>query len=551
MTSKLSGGHILVQTLINHEVTVAFCVPGESYLAVLESLRQHQDKIQLIINKHESGATFGATAYARLSNKPGVAFVSRGPGATNAAIGVHTAHQDSTPLVLFVGQVPTTEIGREAFQEVNYKEMFKPLCKQVFSLEESNQLGTITHEALTLAVDGRPGPVVVELPEDISFESVANTPIPTPKKRSENIPKLEDTVEAVKLINASRHPLIIAGEMINFEEVNHLLKLFVDKTEAGVCSAFRRQGVISTEDPAYLGQLGLALAPYQEAMWQDIDLVVAIGTRLDAATTMDFQLIKNSQKLIHIFPDSNVLKSKNSNVAINADCATTFHEMIKLLRGGAPKDRIAWRITQRQSYLEWASSNDKSAIGDVDMTEVMKILGDSLPNDCTVTNDAGNFATWIHRYLPYKHPKAQAGPASGSMGFGVPGAIGAQLARPDRLIVCLVGDGGFLMTGQEMITAIEHDLPIKVIVCDNSAYGTIAMHQAKKYGQQCRYAVDIKSPDFALVAKAWGIRSWSVTKTHQFSEILHSAIEHNGPALIHLKTDLRDLAASGMKLNNL
>ena len=521
MAIRFSGGHILVQTLINHGVNVAFCVPGESYLGVLESLRQHQSHIRLITNKHESGTTFGATAYARLTHKPGVAFVSRGPGATNAAIGVHTAHQDSTPLVLFIGQVPTSEIGREAFQEINYKEMFKPLCKHVLSINETNQIGEITHQALTLAVNGRPGPIVVELPEDVSFQKVTNTSIPSPQERNIKVPEIEDITRAVKLINASNHPVVIGGEMINFEEANQLFELFAKATGAGVCSAFRRQGVISTEHPAYLGHFGLTLAPYQEVMWQDVDLVVAMGTRLDAATTMDFQLIKQAQKLIQIFPDPIVLKTNNADVAINSDCATTLNEIIKLLGNTAPKDRIAWREAQRTKYVEWANAEDEGVIGDVNMVEIMKILGDTLPNDCTITNDAGNFATWIHRYLPYKHPKAQAGPASGSMGFGVPGAIGAQLARPDRLIVCLVGDGGFLMTGQEMITAIEHDLPIKVIVCDNSAYGTIAMHQAKKYGQQCRYAVDIKSPDFALVAKAWGIRSWSVTKTHQFSEILH------------------------------
>lgn len=551
MARALSGGQILVQTLINHGVKVAFCVPGESYLGVLESLRQHQLQIQLIINKHESGATFGATAYARLSNKPGVAFVSRGPGATNAAIGIHTAHQDSTPLVLFVGQVPTSEIGREAFQEINYGEMFKPLCKQVLSVKDPNQIGEVTHKALTLAVDGRPGPVVVELPEDTSFQKVTNASIPTPRERNKSFPEIKNIREAVKLIKSASHPLIIGGEMINFEEAHNLLELFSDTIEAGVCSAFRRQGVISTEHPSYLGHLGLALAPYQEAMWPDVDLIIAIGTRLDAATTMDFQLIDDSQKLIQVFPDPTVLNTNKANVAINADCSSTLNEMIKLLRGTTPKERIKWRKTQRENYISWASADDKNTIGSVDMVKVMKTLGDMLPSDCTITNDAGNFATWVHRYLPYKHPKAQAGPACGSMGFGVPGAIGAQLARPDRLIISLVGDGGFLMTGQEMITAVENSLPIKVIVCDNSAYGTIAMHQAKRYGEQCRYAVEIKSPNYASVAKAWGVEAWSVTQTQQFSEIFHSAIEHRGPALIHLKTDLRDLAASGMKLNNL
>jgi len=549
MSKIFTGGQALVETLIGHGVDTAFCLPGESYLGALESLRAHQNEIRLVVTRHESGASFAACAHARMTNKPGIAFVSRGPGASNAAIGVHTAKQDSTPMVLFIGQVPSHQIGREAFQEVDYHMMFGPLTKGVMQALVPGEVADITQRALTLAMAGRPGPVVVVLPENVTTSECKDEEIPAPEPRPAYAADDDAIARAAEMINQSRHPIVIGGEMVNFEAANEALETFLEASGAGLCAAFRRQGVIPTDHPACLGHFGLAFAPYQKEMWDEVDLVIAAGTRLDAATTMDFGLVSREQLLIHIYPDRAVLDVNAPDVSLKADCGTTLTALSKALKKTPPPEaRLAWRRAQRVKYEAWATPPEGAALGDVDMNQVMATLGAKLPDDCTVTNDAGNFATWLHRFLPFKHRQAQAGPAAGAMGFAVPGALGVQLARPGKTVVALVGDGGFLMTGQELVTAVEQNLPIKVIVCDNSAYGTIAMHQVQRFGSENRYGVNLKSPDFAAAARAWGVEAWSVMETAQFAPALDAALAHGGPALIHVKTDLRDLAASGLKL---
>ena len=550
MTKNFTGGQVLVETLIAHGVDTAFCLPGESYLGVIESLRDHQNEIRLIVNRHESGASFAACAHARMTNKPGIAFVSRGPGASNAAIGVHTARQDSTPMVLFIGQVPTHQLGREAFQEIDYHIMFGPLTKGVMQAFTASEVTEITQKALALAMAGRPGPVVVVLPENVTTSESKTKEIPTPGARPAFAADDDAIDRAAEMINAARHPVVIAGEMVNFEAANEALESFLEASGAGLCAAFRRQGVISTDHPACLGHFALALAPYQKEMWDEVDLVIAAGTRLDAATTMDFKLVSREQLLIQIYPDRAVLDVNAPDVALKSDCGAALTALSKALTAPPPDERLAWRHVHRENYEAWAVPPEGTALGAVDMNQVMAVLGQKLPDDCTVTNDAGNFATWLHRFLPFKHRQAQAGPAAGAMGFAVPGSIGVQLARPGKTVVALVGDGGFLMTGQELVTAVEQNLPIKVIVCDNSAYGTIAMHQVQRFGSENRFGVNLKSPDFAATARSWGVEAWSVTRTEQFAPALDAALAHGGPALIHLKTDLRDLAASGLKLDS-
>lgn len=543
----MNGGEALVETLVRHGVDTAFAVPGESYLAVIEALRARQDRIRVVVNRHESGASFAADAYARLTHRPGIAFVTRGPGATNAAIGIHTARQDSNPLVLFIGQVPTNELGREAFQEIDYHQMFGAMTKGVFQALSPSEVAPLTGRALALAVDGRPGPVVVALPEDATEGDAAPPAIPAPTPRPSHEPDGEAIAKAAALIEQARRPVVIVGEMINFEQAHGALNDFLEATGAGLVSAFRRQGIVATRHPAYLGHFGLALLPYQKEFWAEVDLVVAAGSRLDGATTMDFTLIRRDQALIHIFPERAVVAVNYPEVGLDADLGPALAALNAAFKSPPPAARLAWRDKQHERYTAWAAPDGAKAHGAVNLAAVTRAMGEALPADATLVNDAGNFASWLHRYYPFADWRAQVGPAVGAMGYGIPGALGAQLARPDKIVVAVTGDGGFLMTGHEMVTAVEQNLPITAVVCDNGAYGTIAMHQVRRYGADSRYAVDLKSPDFAAAARAWGAAAWSVTETAAFAPAFEAALSHDGPSLVHVKIDRRDMSAFDLK----
>lgn len=542
-----TGGAALVETLAAHGVDTVFGVPGESYLAVLEALRAARRTIRFVVTRHESGAAFAACAQGRLTGRPGIAFVTRGPGATNAAIGVHVARQDSVPLLLFVGQVPTAQRGREAFQEVDYRGMFGPLAKAVFEPQAPREVAPAAAEAHRIALDGRPGPVVVSLPEDATEGTAGESPVPEPAPRRPRPPATDALRATAARLAAARTPVVIAGEQVSFEGANARLAAFAEAQACGVLSAFRRQGVLPCAHPSCLGMLGLALAPYQEALLKEADLVLALGTRLDLATTVDDAVLRESRFTIHVHPDREALAAAGAELRIHADSAPTLDGLLATVTP-APPERRAWLAAHRAAFEAYRRGDGAPALGVVDLAAVVRTLAETLPADATIVNDAGNFSTWLHRHHPYEHPLAQAAPACGAMGYAVPGAVGAQLARPDARVVALVGDGGFGMTGQELITAVSNRLPIVVLVCDNAAYGTIAMHQYRRHGREATYGVALDSPDFAAAARAWGASAWTVETTDAFAPALAQALDAGGPALIHLKTDLRDLAASGQKM---
>lgn len=544
----MNGGQALVATLLNHDLTAGFCLPGESYLEVIEALRVARDRFRLVNTRHEAGASFAACAYGRLTGRPGIAFVTRGPGATNASIGIHTAQQDSCPMVLFVGQVPVAELGREAFQEVDYRRMFGGMAKAVFEPTTPSAVAADTAAALALAVDGRPGPVIVSLPEDATEGEAGEVAIPSPTARRALVPDAATLDRIAAALKAAKAPLILAGEQIGFEHANEKLVTLAERTGAGVVVAFRRQGHMPSDHDAYLGHVGLALAPYQRELMAEVDVVLALGSRLDGATTLDFSLFRPDQTVIQVFPERETVARSGATLGIVGDVRPTIDGLLARL-GEAPSNaRVAWRARWRDKAVAHMTPGASDALGRVDMTAVMQVLATRLPADVTITNDAGNFSTWVHRYLPFRQPFSQAAPSCGAMGYSVAGALGAAVARPGKTVVSMVGDGGFLMTGQELITAVEHDLPIKVIVCDNAAYGTIAMHQQRRFGAGHLHAIHMKSPDFAAAARAWGAFAVTVEDTAGFAPALEAALAHAGPALLHVKTDLRDLAASGLKL---
>ncbi len=544
----MNGGEALVSTLIAHGIDTAFGVPGESYLAVLDALRAAQREIRFVVTRHESGASFAACAHGRLTRRPGVAFVTRGPGATNAAIGIHTARQDSVPLLLFIGQVPTTQRGREAFQEVDYHRMYGPLAKAVFEPQAPQEVASVTAEAHAIALDGRPGPVAIALPEDVTEGEAGASPVPGPEPRRAQPPAPEAIRAVAERLTAARHPIVLTGEQVSFEGANEALAAFADAYACGVLSAFRRQGVLPFSHPAYLGPLGLALAPYQKALMEEADLVLALGTRLDLATTIDDTLIRDGQFVIQIFPDPEVLAAVGADLPICADTGPALDALLAAAGGPPPQPRRAWLAAQREAFEAYRRDAAAPPLGAVDLAAVIHTLAELVPADATITNDAGNFSTWLHRHYPYEHWLTQAAPAAGAMGYAVPGAIGAQLARPDKRVVALVGDGGFSMTGQELMTAVTHRLPIVVLVCDNAGYGTIAMHQYRRQGAEATYGIALESPDFAAAARAWGASAWTVETTEAFRPALEQALAAGGPTLIHIKTDMRDLAASGLKM---
>jgi acetolactate synthase-1/2/3 large subunit len=549
MSKSMNGGEALVATLVSHGIDTTFGIPGESYLAVLDALRNSQEKIRYVITRHEAGASFAACAYGRLSRKPGVAFVTRGPGATNASIGVHTARQDSVPMLLFVGQVPTEQRGREAFQEVDYHQMFGPLAKAVFEPEAPQEVASVTAEAFGIALDGRPGPVVIALPEDVTEGDAGTVAVPQPHARKPHLPNPDDLRALAERLAAAKHPLVIAGEQVSFEGTNDTLATFSEASACGVINAFRRQGVIPASHRSYLGPIGLAIAPYQKALMADVDLVLALGTRLDLATTVDDTLVSENQFLAQVFPDADVLKAVGAGLRIDADTAPVLDALVAAASDAPPSDeRRAWLAMQREAFEAFQGGDESDPIGSVDMAAVIHTLAELLPSDSTITNDAGNFSTWLHRHYPHEHWLTQAAPAAGSMGYAVPGAVGAQFARPGKRVVAVVGDGGFSMTGQELITAVTNRLPIIVLLCDNAGYGTIAMHQYRRYGVDATYGIGLDNPDFAGAARAWGASAWTVDATDGFRPALEQALVANGPSLIHIKTDMRDLAASGLKM---
>lgn len=541
----MNGGEALVATLVQNGFDTGFCVPGESYLAILDALRRNQDRFRLVTNRHESGATFAAEAYGKLTGRPGLAFVTRGPGAANAMIGVHAAAQDSTPMVLFVGQVPHAQQGLEAFQEIDFRTTLGTIAKAVVEPAGADEVAATTALALGLAASGRPGPVVVVLPEDVT-EGEAGTPvIPFLPARETVSPTAEDVARAWSLISSARHPIVLSGELVAAHMAHEALAEFVAATGAAVVTTFRRQDTFANDQPAYLGHFGLGRARCQRQAWAECDLVIAAGTRLDAVTSENFSLLRDDQKLIHIHVERNVIdRYRRAEVALAADVGPTLMALAARANAPPPPASLAWRAKFNEAYREFAAGAP-AAVGSVDLAAVVQTMARMLEGPHVMTNDAGNFAGWLHRCFLYRQPCSQAGPGSGAMGAGVPAAIGAQLARPEATVVAFVGDGGFQMTGNEIATAVQEALPIKIIVCDNAAYGTILMHQHRYAGRGGDYAVRIDGPDFAALARAHGAAAWTVDRSADFADAFAGALAQVGPALIHVKTDIRDISAYG------
>ena len=540
----MNGGDALVATLLAHGLDTAFCVPGESYVAVLEALRAARERLRLITNRHEGGASFAAEAYGKLTGKPGIAFVTRAPGATNAAIGVHVAAQGSSPLVLFVGDVPSRQKGLEAFQEIDYGRMFGPIAKAVIEPRSPAEVAAATARALRLAVAGRPGPVVVALPEDVTEGDAGEPAIPPPVPRPVSAPPAEAVTRAAAMIAEARHPLAIFGEMVGNERAHAEALALIEASGAAAAVSFRRQDCFPADHPAFIGHLGIGRPEYLRAALAECDLVIAAGSRLDAVTSEGFTLVRDDQRLIQIYPEASVVgRARDAELGIVCDVRPALSAIAGAV-AAPPPERLAWRERVNRGLRRFMAE-PLPAKGAVDPAAVVGTVAERLADrPHVIVNDAGNFASWLHRFYPYVQPQSQVGAEAGAMGGAVPGAIAAALARPEACVVAFAGDGGFLMTASELTTAVMERLPVRLIVGDNAAYGTILMHQHRYAGPGRYHGVALRSPDFAALARSCGAAAWTVRRTADFAPAFDAALAEEGPALIHLALDIRDISAT-------
>lgn len=537
----INGGMALVNTLIEWGVDTAFSVPGESYLPILQAIQSNANRINLITPRHEQGVTFAAEAYGKLTGRPAAGFVSRGPGSTNASIGIHTAAQDSTPLVLFVGHVPTTTKGREAFQEENYHQMFGSMAKAVLEPETSAEVARVTARALQIATSGRPGPVVVIMSKDITDGDAGDGAPPRPAQRARTIPDEAGVELARAMIDASQRPLIVSGEMISIEDSHADLLAFAEASGAAVTTAYRRQDTFPNDHAAYVGHLEINRVAFQGRLFEEADLIIAAGARLDGITSQEFSFIQPHQNFIHVFPDDRSLANMAPDIAINAHVGATLRALAGAI--AAPSaDRLAWRDGYHAQYDRFAKPGNLTIYGDVDLSAVVVEMQRQVRDDAVILTDSGTFARWVHRFYRFTQPHTQAGPMSGAMGYAAPGALGASLARPGAQVVAFAGDGGFLMSGQELVTAVQHKLPVKFILCDNGAWGSIMVSQQRRFGEEGVFGTRLDSPNFATVAKGYGVAAFRVEDTDAFGPAFAEALAHDGPALVHLKIDDRDVS---------
>ncbi|MBZ6077818.1 thiamine pyrophosphate-binding protein [Microvirga puerhi] len=531
-----TGGQILVDQLLVHGVDHIFCVPGESYLAALDAL--HDADIKVTVCRQEGGAAMMAEAHGKLTGRPGICFVTRGPGATNASPGLHIAKQDSTPMILFVGQIERGMREREAFQELDYRAVFGPMVKWATEVDDPARFPELVSRAFHIATSGRPGPVVIALPEDVLTETaiVADAP---PYKVIESHPAPEQMAELQDLLHKAERPMVLLGGSRWSKEAVADFARFAGDFKLPIACTFRRQMLFSADHPSYAGDLGLGVNPKLLERIKSADLVLLVGGRLSEIPSQAYTLLNipaPRQKLVHIHPDSSELgRVYSPHLAINAS-PTAFASALKTLKAPGTIHWGAETETAHASYLAWSDPSKIHHPGQLQMGEVMAHLRKMLPTDTIFCNGAGNFATWIHRFWPFRHYGTQLAPTSGSMGYGVPAAVGAKRVQPNSPVVVFAGDGDFLMNGQEFATAVQYDLPILIILIDNGMYGTIRMHQEREYPGRVS-ATMLKNPDFAAYAKAFGGYGERVETTEEFAPALERALTSSKPAILHCILD--------------
>jgi len=559
MSTSQPAGHLIVECLVEQGMNIAFGVPGESFLAVLDGFHAYRDRARFIVNRQEGGAAFMAEAHGKLTGRPGVCFVTRGPGATNASIGVHNAFQDSTPMVLFVGDVGSDFRDREAFQEVDYGSFFGPstkgFAKRVERIDDADRIPEYVARAFATAMNGRPGPVVLVLPEDMLRSETSARPL----ARVEAVEPWSDpgALRTLReLLLKSQRPLVIAGGGGWTTQAAQALQRFAENWRLPVANAFRFQDTFDNHHPLYAGDVGIAINPKLAQRVKDADLILAIGPRLGEMTTGGYTLLeapKAKQTLVHIHASAEELnRVYQADLAINAGMSAAARSLEVL---SAPPT-LPWEEWALQAHADYEANLEPQALagmpaetprGPVDMAAVVALLQKHLPADAAITNGAGNFASWVHRYFRYhglaKGAKTQLAPTSGAMGYGVPAGIAANLAT-GRVAFTIAGDGDFLMTGQELATASQHGGKSIIVLLNNGMFGTIRMHQEREYPDRTS-GTALRNPDFCGLARAYGYAAERVTQTSQFEAALLRALAADTGTLIEIPLDPEVITTRG------
>ena len=534
-TGLRSGGQILIDCLRLHGADTVFCVPGESFLAALDAFYDVSDSMRLVVCRQEGGVTNMAEAWGKMTGQPGIAFVTRGPGASNASVGIHTAHQDSTPLIVFVGQIARDMAEREAFQEVDFRRMFGPLTKWVAQIDDPARVPEMVSRAFHVATSGRPGPVVLAIPEDMQTEC-AEADDGQPYHASQAHPGAADMAQLRDMLGAASRPLVLAGGSPWSSPACDDLKAFAEANDLPVAVTFRRQDLLDNRHPCYAGVAGLGIDPSLKARISSTDLLIALGPQLGEIVSGGytyFDFPKPRQRLVHVAAGVDELgKVHQFDLGINAGMA----EFCAAARALDPVDPT-WRAATAAAHADYlAFSTPQPMPGPVNYAEIVAWLSDNLPEDAVITNGAGNYSVWVHRFFRHKQYGTQLGPQSGAMGYAVPAGVAAGIRYPDRVVVSFNGDGCFQMHGLEIGTAVQENAKVIFIVVNNGMYATIRMHQERRYPGRVS-GTDLPNPDFPALARAYGAHGEKVEKTADFAPAFERARAADGPALIELVID--------------
>jgi acetolactate synthase-1/2/3 large subunit len=552
---KHTGATLLIASLAAQGVDTVFCVPGESYLAAIDALYDYRDQIKLVVCRHEGSATFMAEAHAKATGRPGICFVTRAPGATQASIGLHTAHQDSTPLILFIGQVGSKFMGREAFQEVDYRQMFQPVAKWVAEIAEPDRVPEMINRAFHEALSGRRGPVVLALPENVlSGEAKVAVQIAKPANPPQVAPSAQDLEKLTVLLENAQRPLVILGGSGWHKKAVEDIGVFLRNAGLPVICSFRRQDLFDNTNEQYVGVLGLGADPALQHSVKNSDLLILLGSRMGEVPSCGYTLIDSPQPqqvLVHCMPCAKELgRVYRPDLAILTTMPEMAHELAQ--RGTQSNLKARWQPwvqSLRKGFESFSTPKIQPPVADskdndiVDMGEIWQVLSKGLPNDVVITNGAGNYTAWAHRFHRYQNYGGQLAPTSGAMGYGLPAAIGGKLAHPNRPVLCLAGDGSFMMSAHELATAVKLKLPIVIVLFDNQMYGTIRMHQEKWFPERV-YGTALDNPDFVALARAYGAHAQAIHSAEDLLRGILAGFKADRPTLLHVRTDPEQISPS-------